>query len=210
MMSVLVTGGASYIGSQVCKALAAAVYRPIAYENLSAGHIWAVKSGPLERGDILDGLRLEEVLRAYRPVVVMHFAALAYVEESVDKPDRYYRNTVVGTLSLLEAMLECDVSKIGFSSSCAKYGIPDTIPISEDSRQSPINPHGRTNLMMEQVLKDYGSSYALRSVTLRYFNAAGADPDGEIGEDHDPETHLVPIVLETAAGLSEDGHCFWK
>jgi UDP-arabinose 4-epimerase len=200
MKTVLVTGGAGYIGSHACKALAASGYVPITYDNLVYGHEPAVKWGPLERGDILDANRLVEVCNKYRPQAVMHFAAYAYLGESVSDPAKYYRNNVLGTLTLLAAMRECDIQNIVFSSSCATYGIPLKSPISEDTLQNPINPYGATKLMMERVLADYHAAYGLKSVALRYFNAAGADPDCEIGEDHDPETHLIPLVLDAAIG----------
>jgi UDP-arabinose 4-epimerase len=197
---VLVTGGAGYIGSHACKALARAGYTPVAYDNLVYGHEWAVKWGPLERGDILDRKRLAEVFAKYRPVAVMHFAAFAYVGESVAEPAKYYRNNVEGTLSLLEAMRGAGADKLVFSSSCATYGVPTATPIREDMPQAPINPYGATKLMVERILADYRAAYGLQSVALRYFNAAGADPEGEIGEAHDPETHLIPLALDVAAG----------
>ncbi len=200
MSNVLVTGGAGYIGSHACKALAKAGYTPITYDNLIYGHEWAVKWGPLERGDILDGARLDQVIATYKPAAVIHFAAFAYVGESVEDPAKYYRNNVVGTLSLLDAVRRAGVDKIVFSSTCATYGIPDKVPITEDAPQNPINPYGRSKLMVERILADYGDAYGLKSVALRYFNAAGADPEGELGEDHDPETHLIPLVLEAASG----------
>lgn len=202
-MRVLVTGGAGYIGSHACKTLARAGHEAITYDNLSTGNARAIKWGPLERGDILDRGRLEAVLRTYRPDAVMHFAAFAYVGESVEDPAKYYRNNVGGALSVLDAMRACRIHKFVFSSTCATYGLPETLPIGEDHRQSPVNPYGRSKLMVEQVLSDYAQAYGLNSVVLRYFNAAGADPDLEIGEEHDPETHLIPIVLQTAAGLRE-------
>jgi UDP-arabinose 4-epimerase len=199
MTSILVTGGAGYIGSHACKALAAAGYTPVVYDNLGRGFEWAVRWGPLERGDLLDAERLEAAFAAHKPEAVLHFAALAYVGESVAEPALYYRNNVVGTLNLLEAMRAHGVGRIVFSSSCTTYGVPKTLPIGEDAPQSPISPYGASKLMIEQVLRDYGAAYGLRSAAMRYFNAAGADPDGEIGEAHDPETHLIPLALEAAA-----------
>ena len=175
MANILVTGGAGYIGSHACKALAKAGYTPIAYDNLVYGHEWAVQWGPFEKGDILDPVRLSEVMTIYRPAAVMHFAAFAYVGESVTDPAKYYHNNVVGTLALLDAMRAHDVTQFVFSSSCATYGVPETIPISEDAPQHPINPYGATKLMVERILADYGDAYGLKSVALRYFNAAGAD-----------------------------------
>ena len=199
-MNILVTGGAGYIGSHTCKALAEAGYLPITYDNLSSGHGWAVKWGPLEKGDILDQDRLHQVLETYGPSAVIHFAAYAYVGESVEQPAKYYRNNVVGSLNLLEAMRANAVKQIVFSSTCATYGAPQRIPITEEHPQAPINPYGASKLMIERMLADFGAAYGIGSVSLRYFNAAGADPEGEIGEDHDPETHLIPLVLEAAAG----------
>ena len=200
MTNVLVTGGAGYIGSHTCKALSRAGFTPVTYDNLVYGHEWAVKWGALETGDVLDTSRLSHVIATYNPVAVIHFAAFAYVGESVENPAKYYRNNVVGTLSLLEAMNNNGVDKIVFSSTCATYGIPEKVPIAEDTPQRPINPYGSSKLMIEQILADYGDAYGLKSVSLRYFNAAGADPEGELGENHDPETHLIPLVLDTAAG----------
>jgi len=204
MQTVLVTGGAGYIGSHTCKALAGAGYLPVAYDNLVHGHEWAVRWGPIEKGDILDANRLSEVIARYRPVSVIHFAAFAYVGESVQEPAKYYRNNVAGTLALLDAMRAHHIDRIVFSSSCATYGNPDIVPISEDVLQRPINPYGASKLMVERILADYGAAYRLKSIALRYFNAAGADPDGEIGEAHDPETHLIPLVLDAAAGMRPD------
>jgi UDP-arabinose 4-epimerase len=195
---VLVTGGAGYIGSHTCKALAQAGYTPVTYDNLVYGHEWAVKWGPLEVGDISDRARLDEVIKQYKPSAVMHFAAYAYVGESVENPLKYYRNNMAGTLTLLETMRDNEIDKIVFSSTCATYGNPEDVPINEGHPQNPINPYGASKLMVEQMLKDAGEAYGLRSIALRYFNAAGADPDGEIGEDHDPETHLIPLVLRAA------------
>jgi UDP-arabinose 4-epimerase len=197
---VLVTGGAGYIGSHACKALAAAGLTPIVFDNLSRGFEWAVKWGPFEHGDILDQARLEDVIRRHRPIAVMHFAAFAYVGESVAYPATYYRNNIVGSLTLLNAMRALGVDRIVFSSSCTTYGVQSGDPIAEDERQAPVNPYGVTKLTVEQALRDYAAAYGLSAVALRYFNAAGADPDGEIGEAHEPETHLIPLVLEAAAG----------
>lgn len=200
MSNILVTGGAGYVGSHACKRLAAAGYTPVAYDNLSGGHRWAVQWGPLEEGEIGDKTRLEAVFVEYQPVAVMHFAGLIQVGESVAKPALYYRTNVADTLTLLDAMLAHDVTRIVFSSSAAVYGSPDTVPIDERSRKEPINPYGMTKRLAEQIFDDFGPAYGLRHVSLRYFNAAGADPDGEIGEAHDPETHLIPIILQAASG----------
>jgi UDP-arabinose 4-epimerase len=197
-LNILVTGGAGYIGSHVCKCLSARGYLPIAYDNLSRGQRAAVKWGPLEVGDINDRDRLRAVLEHHQPTAVMHFAALAYVGESVEKPLLYYKNNVAGSIALLETLNEFGPLPFIFSSSCVTYGIPDTIPISEDHPQHPINPYGHSKLFVERMLADAGAAYGLPWIALRYFNAAGADPDGDIGEDHNPETHLIPLVLRAA------------
>jgi UDP-arabinose 4-epimerase len=202
--AVLVTGGAGYIGSHVCKALAHAGYLPVAYDSLVHGHRWAVRWGPLEEGDVADGARLDEVMRRYRPTAVMHFAAFIAAGESVVEPEKYYRNNVGGLLGLLAGMRRAEVARIVFSSTAAIFGTPQRIPIDEEHPKSPINPYGTSKLTCELVLRDYAAAYGIQSIALRYFNAAGADPDGEIGEAHDPETHLIPIVLEAAAGLRPD------
>jgi UDP-arabinose 4-epimerase len=199
MTNVLVTGGAGYIGSHACKALACAGFVPVAYDNLCNGHDWAVRWGPLEVGDVRDGARLEEVLRRYEPCAVMHFAAFAYVGESVADPLKYYRNNVAGTVELLAAMRNRGVDKLVFSSTCATYGIPTELPISETHPQQPINPYGASKLAVERILREVDAAYGIRSIALRYFDAAGADRDGDIGERHLPETHLIPLVLEAAA-----------
>lgn len=198
--SILVTGGAGYIGSHACKALARAGYQPIAYDSLVYGHEWAVKWGPFEHGDILDRPCLDKVIGQYRPSAIMHFAAFAYVGESVGDPGKYYRNNVAGSLILLEAARDHGIEQFVFSSTCATYGIPERLPITEDTAQWPINPYGTSKLMVERMLADFGVAHGLQSIALRYFNAAGADPDNEIGEDHDPETHLIPLVLDAASG----------
>lgn len=197
---MLVAGGAGYIGSHVCKHLAAAGYVPVTYDSLENGHRSAVRWGPLEVGDLLDQRRLDEVMARHRPEAVLHFAAYAYVGESVEQPLRYYRNNVAGSLALLEAMVDHSIDRIVFSSTCATYGTPASLPIAEGDPQEPINPYGASKLMVERILRDLDTSSGVRSVTLRYFNAAGADPEGEAGEQHDPETHLIPLVLEAAAG----------
>lgn len=199
-MNILVTGGAGYIGSHTCKALALAGLSPIAYDNLIYGHRDAVRWGPLVEGDLADREKLTAVIREFRPAAVLHFAAFAYVGESVRDPAKYYQNNLSGTLSLLEAMRAEGVRHIVFSSTCATYGHPVWTPIAEDHPQVPINPYGAGKLMVERILRDYGDAYGFRSIALRYFNAAGADPQVEIGERHDPETHLIPLVLGAAAG----------
>ena len=200
MKPILVTGGAGYIGSHVCKALALAGYLPVAFDSLEMGHEWAVRWGPLERGNILDRARLDAAFAAHRPHAVIHCAAYAYVAESVADPGRYIRNNVAGTLTLLEAMRDHGVPGLVFSSSCATYGEPQTVPIPEDAPQNPVNPYGRSKLMSEQMFPAFAAVHGLQWASLRYFNAAGADPKGEIGEEHDPETHLLPLVLDAASG----------
>ena len=198
--TVLVTGGAGYIGAHACKTLARAGYRPVVFDNLSRGHRRAVRWGPLVVGELADRERLRTALEQYRVAAVMHFAAYAYVGESVTDPALYYRNNLGGSLTLLETMRESGVARIVFSSTCATYGVPDSLPIAEAAAQSPINPYGETKLAIERALHWYGAAYGMRSVSLRYFNAAGADPEGEIGECHAPETHLVPLALGAALG----------
>ncbi len=198
-MNILVTGGAGYIGSHTCKALHDQGHTPVAYDNLTYGHPWAVKWGPFERGDVADTAKVLETLKKYGCEAVVHFAAFSYVGESVQKPDVYYKNNVGGTLSLLLAMNEAAVKNIVFSSTCATFGGPITIPMNEKHPQNPISPYGRTKLIIEQMLKDFTTSLGFSAAILRYFNAAGADPSCDIGEDHDPETHLIPIALKMAA-----------
>jgi UDP-glucose-4-epimerase GalE len=197
-MKILVTGGAGYIGSHACKALAARGFEPVVYDNLSRGHEGAVQWGPFEQGDIADGARLAAVLKRHQPAAVMHFAAFAYVGESVADPLLYYQNNVAGSAALFRALVDWRAIPVVFSSTCATYGMPDTVPIVEDHPQRPINPYGFTKLAVERMLTDLERAHGLRSVALRYFNAAGADPEGAIGEDHDPEPHLIPRVLTAA------------
>jgi UDP-arabinose 4-epimerase len=198
-MRVLVVGGAGYVGSHTCKALAEAGHTPIVYDNLCTGHSWAVKWGHFEHGDINDHRALAAAFCKHRPEAVMNFAAMAYVGESNVEPIKYYRVNVAGMISLIEIVQAYGSGPIVFSSSCATYGIPLAIPVTEDARQDPINPYGRSKLAAEEVLRDACAAYGLDATSLRYFNAAGADSDGEIGEEHDPETHLIPVVLEAAA-----------
>jgi UDP-glucose-4-epimerase GalE len=197
-MRILVTGGAGYIGSHTCKALAKKGYEPIVYDNLSRGNRWAVKWGPLVEGDIADAAHLRGVLEQYRPGAVIHFAAYAYVGESVQDPLLYYRNNIGGTAALLQVLLDSQTIPIVFSSTCSTYGVPKISPIPEDHPQVPINPYGFSKFVVERMLADLDLAQGLRSVSLRYFNAAGADPDQEIGEAHNPETHLIPLVLAAA------------
>jgi UDP-arabinose 4-epimerase len=200
MDTVLVTGGAGYIGSHTCKLLHQSGLTPVAYDNLSTGNKENAKWGPLVRGDVRDRDQLKHAIKLWQPVCVIHFAASAYVGESTVDPRKYYNNNVAGILSLLDTCLEIKLRNIVFSSSCATYGIPAELPIAECSPQVPINAYGRTKLVGEMMLKDYALAYNLRYVALRYFNAAGADIDGELRERHDPETHLIPRALMAAAG----------
>ncbi len=193
-VNILVTGGAGYIGSHTCKMLHAAGWAPVVYDNLSRGHREFVKWGELIEGDLHDTEKLTAVLKEFKPSAVLHFAALAYVGESVRDPLRYYENNVAGTLSLLSAMNAAGVRNLVFSSTCATYGVPNVPFINEDIPQQPVNPYGQSKWMVEQILRA-ATANGFRSVALRYFNAAGADPDREIGEWHEPETHLIPLVL---------------
>ena len=198
--AILVTGGAGFIGSHACKALAQAGFLPVAFDNLSTGHRDAVRYGPLVPGDVRDAGGVERVLRHYRAEAVIHFAASAYVGESMVNPGLYYDNNLGGMIGLLAGCHAAGVDRIVFSSSCATYGVPDRLPIAETTPQAPINPYGRTKLICEGMLADHAAAHGLRHVALRYFNAAGADPDGELFERHDPETHLVPLALRAATG----------
>lgn len=203
-MKILVTGGAGYIGSHTCKALAQKGFTPVTVDNLVYGHEWAVQWGPLYKTDILNTDKVTQILRDEKIEAVIHFAAFAYVGESTREPLKYYHNNVEGSMSLLEAMKRADVHKLVFSSTCATYGIPKVLPIFESAPQEPINPYGRSKLMVEKILQDYTTPHALSSVSLRYFNASGADEDLEIGEDHSPETHLIPLALDAALGIRKD------
>jgi UDP-arabinose 4-epimerase len=201
-MRVLVTGGAGYIGSHTAKALARAGHEVVVLDNFSTGHRWAVKWGPCVEGDLADAALVTSALKTYGIDAVMHFAASIQVGESVRDPKKYFWNNVVNTLRLLDAMIAPGVPHIVFSSSAAVYGNPEKVPIPEEHPTRPINPYGETKLMMERALEAYGAAYGLRWTALRYFNAAGADPDGELGEEHDPETHLIPLVIRAALGRS--------
>lgn len=200
---VLVTGGAGFIGAHACKWLAEAGVRPIVLDNLSTGHADAVKWGPLVRADVRDRDAVAKALRDHRVQTVMHFAASAYVGQSMQDPALYYDNNVAGMIGLLAACRAAGVRRVVLSSSCATYGIPDRLPITEDTPQRPINPYGWTKLICEQMLADHARAYGVSYVALRYFNAAGADPDGMLRERHDPETHLIPLALMAAAGQIE-------
>lgn len=200
MTNCLVTGGAGYVGSHCCKELAKAGFTPVTVDSLCRGHSGFVKWGPLCEGDVRDGSFLDSVFARYKPVAVFHFAGLTYVGESVEKPDLYYSANTAGTLSLLEAMRRGGCGNIIFSSTAAVYGNPEYSPIDEKHAKNPINPYGASKLFVEQILADYERAYGIKYAALRYFNASGADADGEIGERHSPETHLVPLVIEAAMG----------
>jgi UDP-glucose-4-epimerase GalE len=200
IMRVLVTGGAGYIGSHTAKALAKAGHEPLVLDNLSSGHRWAVKWGRLLDWDLADTEMLPQFLEKEHVEAVLHFAASLLVGESVAEPRKYFWNNVVNTLRLLDAMLEAGVKRIVFSSSAAVYGNPQKVPIPEEHPKEPVNPYGETKLAMERALKWYGNAYGLKWIALRYFNAAGADPDGELGEAHDPEAHLIPLIIQAALG----------
>lgn len=195
---ILVCGGAGYIGSHMCKQLAQAGYLPVTFDNLSTGHRWAVQWGPLVEGDLLDADALRHVLGRWPFAAVMHFAALSQVGQSMAEPERYFRNNVAGTLNLLEAMQGAGVPALVFSSTAAVYGNPESVPITEDQAQQPINPYGWSKLMAERMIAEQCHAHGLSAACLRYFNAAGADPDGQTGEAHEPETHLIPNVLHAA------------
>lgn len=201
--TVLVTGGAGYIGSHGVRALQRRDYNVIILDNLVYGHrdlVEKVLQVELVEGDTRDRALLDSIFSNHQIDAVMHFAAYAYVGESVNDPGKYYQNNVVGTLNLLEAMTAASVSKFIFSSTCATYGVPKTLPIPENHPQNPINPYGASKLMVERILADFDTAHQLKSVIFRYFNAAGASPDGQLGEDHNPETHLIPLVLQAASG----------
>jgi UDP-glucose 4-epimerase len=197
---ILIAGGAGYIGSHANKILNKRGYETVVYDNLSRGHREFVKWGHFVLGDLADKDHLRFCFKPYPIEAVMHYCAFCYVGESVDHPSEYYRNNVVNTLNLLDVMVEYGVKYLIFSSTCATYGNPLQIPMTEDHPQQPINPYGKSKLMVEQILKDYDEAYNIRHICLRYFNAAGADPEGEIGEWHEPEPHLIPLLLQAAAG----------
>ncbi|NJO78223.1 MAG: UDP-glucose 4-epimerase GalE [Cyanobacteria bacterium RM1_2_2] len=202
----MVTGGAGYIGSHAVLALQQAGYKVVVLDNLVYGHrdlVETVLKAKLIEGDTNDRPLLDQLFASHDIAAVMHFAAYAYVGESVSDPAKYYRNNVIGTLTLLEAMLAANIKKFVFSSTCATYGIPEIVPIPEDHPQAPINPYGASKLMVERILADFDVAHQFKSVCFRYFNAAGADPQGRLGEDHEPETHLIPLVLQTALGKRE-------
>lgn len=197
---VLVAGGAGYVGSHACLALSQAGFAPVTYDNLNNGHANFVKWGMLEQGDIRDAARLDEVISLHKPIAILHFAALIEVGESVKDPGRFYENNVAGAITLIEAARRGGIECMVFSSTCATYGDPVQLPMDEAHPQAPLNPYGRSKLMVEQALADYSTYAGFRSVCLRYFNAAGADEEGRIGERHEPETHAIPLALQTALG----------
>ncbi|TQS70362.1 UDP-glucose 4-epimerase GalE [Rhodobacteraceae bacterium] len=197
---VLVTGGAGYVGSHACKALKRAGYVPVCYDNLSTGWRNAVKFGPLEEGDLHDRARLDEVIAHYKPIAIMHFAALSLVGESMKNPSKYWATNVNCALNLIEAAIDAGIDKFVFSSTCATYGDQDGVVLDETTPQFPINAYGGSKRAIEDMLRDFGASHGLRSVIFRYFNVAGADPEAEVGEQHVPETHLIPLMLDAIAG----------
>jgi len=202
--AILVTGGAGYVGAHTCKALRRAGYIPVVFDNLTTGHRDFVRWGPLVIGDIRDPNALLSAISLHRTEAVMHFAACSYVGESVTDPQKYYENNVSGSLSLLSAMLEARCHKLVFSSSCSVYGEPPQVPISETAPHAPVNPYGASKAMIERILSDYARAYALQSTALRYFNASGADPDGDVGELRNPETHLIPRAMMAIQGHITD------
>ncbi|WP_417256342.1 UDP-glucose 4-epimerase GalE [Celeribacter halophilus] len=197
---VIVTGGAGYIGSHACKALRAAGYEPVTFDNLSTGWEDAVKFGPFEKGDLLDRARLDEVFAKYNPVAVMHFAAFSQVGESMKDPAKYWRNNVIGSLTLIEAAVAAGCMNFVFSSTCATYGDQDNVVLDEESVQMPINSYGASKRAIEDILENFEQAFGLNSVIFRYFNVAGGDPEAEVGEFHQPETHLIPLMLDAIAG----------
>lgn len=203
MSTVLVTGGAGYVGSHACKALAEAGYTPVTYDSLITGWREAVKFGPFEEGDLLDRARLDAVFAAYRPDAVMHFAAISQVGEAMKEPGRYWRNNVLGSLNLVEATVAAGCRTFVFSSTCATYGDHDNVVLDENTPQLPINAYGASKRAIEEVLRDFEHAHGLNHVIFRYFNVAGADPDGEVGEFHRPETHLIPLMLDAIDGKRE-------
>jgi UDP-glucose 4-epimerase len=205
---ILVTGGAGYIGSHTNKELNKAGYETLVVDNLIYGHEDFLKWGEFEKVDLRDLGRITDIFERYSIETVMHFAAFTNVKESAENPQKYYINNLRNTLNLLQVMLEFKVKKLVFSSTCATYGNPLEIPLTEEHPQNPINPYGKGKYMVEQILNDYSSAYDLQYISLRYFNAAGADPEGELGERHHPETHLIPLILDAALGFREDVKIF--
>ena len=200
MANVLVTGGAGYIGSHACKALTAAGFTPVTFDNLITGWREAVKFGPFIQGDLLNRPEIDAVFAQYKPVAVMHFAALSQVGDSMKHPGSYWRNNVQGSLNLIEAAVEAECRNFVFSSTCATYGDQDNVVLNEDSEQYPINAYGASKRAIEDILRDFEAAFGMKSVIFRYFNVAGADPEGEVGEFHKPETHLIPLMLDAIDG----------
>ena len=200
MTHILVTGGAGYIGSHACKALKQAGYKPVTFDNLSTGWQDAVKFGPFEQGDLLDRARIDEVMQKYTPSAIMHFAAFSQVGESMQDPGKYWRNNVQGSLNLIEAAVDAGCLDFVFSSTCATYGDQDNVVLDESSAQFPMNSYGASKRAIEDILTDFSVSHGLNHVIFRYFNVAGADPDAEVGEFHQPETHLIPLMLDAIDG----------
>ena len=200
METILVTGGAGYIGSHICKALKTAGFLPVVFDNFSHGHEWAAAFGPTVRGDLQNRDDIDKAFTEYSPRAVIHLAASIHLRESIEKPLLHYQNNVMGTLSLLSAMADHGISELVFSSSAAVYAPPEYLPIDEKHPKGPMNPYGKTKWMCEQIIQDFSVAHGLKAVCLRYFNAAGADPEGQIGEAHDPETHVIPRLLFTAQG----------
>lgn len=203
MKHVLVTGGAGYIGSHACKLLAQQGYVPVTFDSLTTGWASAVKFGPFVQGDLLDRAALDAVFEEYKPVAVMHFAALSQVGEATKEPGIYWRNNVMGSLNLIEAMVAADCKQIVFSSTCATYGDQDGVVLDENSAQQPLNAYGASKRAVEDILRDFGVSHGVEAVIFRYFNVAGADPEAEVGEWHQPETHLIPVMIEAASGTRD-------
>ena len=200
MSNILVTGGAGYIGSHACKVLKAAGYTPVTYDNLSTGWEEAVKFGPFEKGDLNDRARLDQIFAAYQPEAIVHFAALSQVGESIREPGLYWHNNVSGSLNLFQAAVQAGCLNVVFSSTCATYGDQDNVVLNEDCEQHPINAYGASKRAIEDILRDFETAYGMRHVIFRYFNVAGADPEAEVGEFHQPETHLVPLMLDAVEG----------
>ena len=202
-MNILVTGGAGYIGSHACKALAKAGYVPVTFDNFLTGWQDAVRFGPCVKGDLTDRTAIDAAFEEFQPEAVLHFAALSRVDEAMSDPGLYWRNNVMGSLNLIEAAVAHNCLDFVFSSTCATYGDHDNVVLDENTEQHPINAYGASKLAVEQILRDFGATYGLRHVIFRYFNVAGADPDAEVGEFHRPETHLIPIVLDAVAGARD-------
>ncbi len=200
MTNILVTGGAGYVGSHACKALTRAGYTPVTYDNLVTGWQDAVKFGPFEQGDLLDRARLDEVFAKYQPAAVIHFAALSQVGEAMVEPGKYWSNNVTGSLTLIQAAVDAGCLNFVFSSTCATYGEHDNVVLDESTQQQPLNAYGASKRAIEDILRDFQAAYGLKHVIFRYFNVAGADPDAEVGEFHQPETHLVPLMLDAIDG----------